>query len=72
MTGDDLSNTAAMMLLDAEVRIGGIIGTGNDRAWDELRAANLIGPRGGLTRPGLVKHFTIGVAHGRYAEEELW
>ncbi len=68
---NDLSDTAAMMLLDAEVRIGGPVSPGNDRAWDELREKNLIGPRGGLTRPGLVRHFTIGVARGRYDEEEL-
>lgn len=68
----DLSDTAAMMLLEAEVRIGGPVAPGNDRAWDELRSRNLIGPRGGLTNPGLRRHFTLGVAAGRYDEEELW
>lgn len=67
----DLSDTAALMLLEAEVRIGGPVAPGNDRAWDELRAAELIGPRGGLTRRGLIRHLTLGVACGRYTEEEL-
>lgn len=48
-----LSEEAQDMLVNAELRIGGAVGVGSEKAEQELRTAVLIGREGGLTRLGV-------------------